>query len=228
MITILPSDKVAKSYNESFTNLIHTTKHDIIKKFSKEHHDYRKQFQDGYDKYIPYTSDDLRNKGLVNNINFPTKDLPQKLYKLTTRELVETKDLQDGISYVAVSYVWDLDQDLIDFEGINWKIKSVSKEALNRILQNVHSLGFEYAWIDVLCMDQSNEKWDERLDELAHMHHYYAHASTCLVFLESPSVESQFDLEELTTIPTWFTRVWTLQDGWIPMQCLYLIDGEGD
>ncbi|KAJ1556567.1 hypothetical protein HK096_000159, partial [Nowakowskiella sp. JEL0078] len=131
MLTIPPTDKVAKSYKESFTNLIHTSKHDIIKEFSKEHHNYEKQFQDGYDKYIPYTSDDLHKKGLVNNINFPTKDLPQNLFKLSTRELVDTKDLQDGISYVAVSYVWDHSQDGIDFEGIDWKIKSVSKHALN-------------------------------------------------------------------------------------------------
>ncbi|KAJ1549968.1 hypothetical protein HK096_009431, partial [Nowakowskiella sp. JEL0078] len=213
MITILPSDKVAKSYNESFTNLILTSKHDITKKFH-----YGKQFQNGYNKYIPYRSDDLRKKGLLNNINFPTKDLPRKLYNVKTRESVETKDLKDGISYVAVSYVWDHSQDGIDFEGIDWKIKSVSKKALNRILQNVHSLGFEYAWIDVLCMDQSKEKMDEILEELLHMHQYYAHASACLVFLDKPMKDSQFDLEGLIEIPPWFTRVWTLQDGWIPMQ----------
>ncbi|KAJ1536799.1 hypothetical protein HK096_007797 [Nowakowskiella sp. JEL0078] len=227
-VTSIPSNKVAKSYKESFTYLIHTTKHDIIKKFSKDHHDYKKQFQDGDDKYIPYTSDDLRKKGLVNNINFPTKDLPRRLYNVKTRESVETKDLQDGISYVAVSYVWDHSQDGIDFEGIDWKVKSVSKEALNRILQNVHSLGFEYAWIDVLCMNQSKEKMEEILEELLHMHQYYAHGSACLVFLDKPMKDRQFDLRGLEDIPPWFTRVWTLQEGWIPMQCLYLIDGEGD
>ncbi|KAJ1550522.1 hypothetical protein HK096_006473, partial [Nowakowskiella sp. JEL0078] len=221
--------RVAASYDKSLTNKIHCKKHPTIEEISKTHHKYEFQFQDGYDKYVPYSSQELMKKKLLNFIKFPKQDLPLKLFHIPTKKSVNTEELEVEICYAAVSYIWKHVEGIshdVDFEGINWEISSVSRKGLDRILNDILALGFEYVWIDVLCINQNPS--DSKNAEVAQMHNYYAHSSTCVVYLESPTLDMQFDLEGLTNIPTWFTRVWTLQEGWIPMQCLYLIKGEGE
>ncbi|KAJ1562265.1 hypothetical protein HK096_000383, partial [Nowakowskiella sp. JEL0078] len=224
---------ISKNYSESRTNRIHNAKHPLIQQASKTHHSYNLQFQDGFDKFIPYTSSQLLKKGLLNHIKFPKKDLPSKLFNVITRSTIEFKDLHDDISYIAISYVWPNDWinskyiEKNTFDGVHWRIHSITEEGLNRIFSHTQSLGFEYLWIDVLCIDQNLDKL-KKMKEAANMNTYYSYASTCLIYLESPNQEKQFNLEGLSKIPKWFTRVWTLQEGWLPMQCLYLIDGESD
>ncbi|KAJ1557798.1 hypothetical protein HK096_005289, partial [Nowakowskiella sp. JEL0078] len=221
------SDLIAKSYEESVTSKIHSKKHPLILEASKDHHNDDRQFRDGFGKFIPFTKLMLEDRKLLNNIKFPSIDLPTKLFKVDTRETIDTKNIVGNISYAAISYVWQkknfFKNKIKKMTGITWNIYSVSQSGLDRIFSQVSSLGFNYLWMDVLCIDQSL-KIESKMNEAAQMHLYYGNASTCIVYLESPNQDKQIDLDDLKTLPVWFTRVWTVQEAWIPIQCLYVID----
>ncbi|KAI9338347.1 hypothetical protein DFJ73DRAFT_606929, partial [Zopfochytrium polystomum] len=83
------------------------------------------------------------------------------------------------------------------------------------------SLGFDYLWMDVMCIDQDD--FTNRPHEIARMFDYYSRASTCLAYLYDPAENIQFDPNgHFKESPPWFRRVWTAQESWLPFQVVYL------
>ncbi len=66
--------------------------------------------------------------------------------------------------------------------GINWNIHVGWKEQVHDICNLASKSGFQYMWIDILCIDQNNE--DEKFKEIQNMRQYYSRAELCFSVLD--------------------------------------------
>ncbi|KAJ3046833.1 hypothetical protein HK097_000477 [Rhizophlyctis rosea] len=183
-----------------------------------------------WDKLYQTTSiSDLREIDLIPSIPCEVAYLPNKLVDVEDWQIVHTSTLSKSpspIIYCAISYTWDFGlpdcSAALQLSGLTWPTTSTTLEGYQWARNLAIAAGFRYLWMDALCMDQSVESTAARMREATRMCEYYSRASTCFVFLENPS-KSQHLTNPDSSIPKWFQRVWTLQEAWLPIQCIFVV-----
>lgn len=148
----------------------------------------------------------------------------------------------ENASWCVISHCWDEQQinRSFDIPGITWDVH-MSCNKIDTICNIVLQTGYDYCWIDNLCIDQSNDK--EKSVAIPAMSSIYGN-NNCIAMLRSSDVWGQIDkLRYLTahddrihTLDTagknnlshcasilervftdrWFTRVWTTQECVLP------------
>lgn len=114
--------------------------------------------------------------------------------------------------YHAISHVWHDGGDVITGYNIPWNPHKITRKQLEDTRNFLLSHKVLYAWVDNLCIDQrSVEGREEREQEMADMHIFYAKAESTIIFPHGlghfrPEVGDDLDPGK------WFDRVWTLQE----------------
>jgi hypothetical protein len=155
--------------------------------------------------------------------------------------IVEGKELLalKSCNYCAISHVWGKTQSFT-VAGIPWKVSVSTKEKLIFILKACEARGYDYVWIDLLCVNQDSAP--DKAAEMPKMRQYYQDAHATIVFgSDWKNFASQWkgaearikdwngdwqrvikadwdgfaDIDMFIT-DDWFWRVWTLQETVIP------------
>ncbi|KAI3320977.1 hypothetical protein HD806DRAFT_546805 [Xylariaceae sp. AK1471] len=117
-----------------------------------------------------------------------------QLLDLDAGQVVETK----GKRYFAISYVWSMlsDADAVPF-----------------LMQLGQELGFQYAWIDRLCIDQNSTI--DKLKQLLLMGGIYSEAEVTVILMNSMDSRAMSDAESREAVLShpWWSRGWTFQEG---------------
>ena len=151
--------------------------------------------------------------------------------------------------YVALSYVWV--KDIQDFpgSGIPGTVLGVLPKTVEDALALTEQLGQPYLWVDLVCIDQSNE--DRKLEQMNIMSDIYQGAYFTIVAFSGASADAglprvrstsgsyrqlqcQIDgtrlvgfgptLSQLAWILPWATRAWTYQEAVLSSRCIYISD----
>ncbi|EJF67323.1 HET-domain-containing protein [Dichomitus squalens LYAD-421 SS1] len=136
-----------------------------------------------------------------------------------------------SVDYAILSHVWDKGgeqsyQEVLD--AIRQEHTSSGSSTDSRICEKIRRFceraaedGYEWAWIDSCCIDQSSSS--EVSESINSMYNLYRHASQCYVFLRDVDDDddprqraSQFRRSE------WFRRGWTLQELIAPAVLVFL------
>ncbi|KAE9392139.1 hypothetical protein BT96DRAFT_776069, partial [Gymnopus androsaceus JB14] len=83
--------------------------------------------------------------------------------------------------YCTVSHVWGTKPPVFKVAGIDWDVPISSKEKLIFILKACERRGYEYVWIDLLCINQTRHA-PEQEEEMQKMRQYYQKAHATIVF----------------------------------------------
>ncbi|KAF8800408.1 hypothetical protein BYT27DRAFT_7200317 [Phlegmacium glaucopus] len=190
-----------------------------------------------------------------------SSSLPTRLFKLNApvvRHAQESFDLENdslgeiitgtdisklkSCNYCAISHVWGKKPPSFPVKGIPWPVPISSKEKLIFMLKACERRGYEYVWIDVLCIDQVRDH-HEAEKEMPKMQQYYKNAHATIVFGSNwrdfasqwAKVEARikdwngdwdmgisvhwdgFADIDMFINDDWFWRVWTLQETVIPL-----------
>ncbi|PVH70657.1 HET-domain-containing protein, partial [Cadophora sp. DSE1049] len=142
-----------------------------------------------------------------------------------------TVDLSMNVQYEALSYAWGNTKSL-DSISCNGRLTGVASNLYSALSHLRHPTKLRVIWVDVLCIDQTDE--DERAQQVRLMRDIYSKAKRVLVWVgeETPDVEKAFSIL-LQSAPvaerysiefidwnaviqlldwSWFTRVWVLQE----------------
>lgn len=121
-------------------------------------------------------------------------------------------------AYVILSHTWGEEEVL--FEDIDKA--DVSRMAgyakILRCCQQAQEDGFDYAWIDTLCIDKKSSA--ELSEAIKLIYKWYWEAATCYAYLADvanpadscPPGLSSTDTQNELQSSRWFTRGWTLQE----------------
>jgi hypothetical protein len=111
-----------------------------------------------------------------------------------TERLVLVNHFEDAPRYVALSYCWGREE---NFKTVSTNLPDMERgipyaelpQTLKDVFQMVRLLGFQYLWIDALCIvqDTTAREWET---EASKMGDVYANASLVLSAMASPSVQS--------------------------------------
>ncbi|KAJ8455079.1 hypothetical protein ONZ51_g12650 [Trametes cubensis] len=112
----------------------------------------------------------------------PEASLPTRLIDCSNPlypRLVETKDWDSHIRYVALSYVWGGEQsNHTTKEIVSSYLKTIPISRLPKTIvdtiQVTHTLGIRYLWVDSLCIIQ--DSLEDKQRELTKMRNVYRHA----------------------------------------------------
>ncbi|KAJ3142603.1 hypothetical protein HK100_000032 [Physocladia obscura] len=136
-----------------------------------------------------------------------------------------------GTQYDCVSHVWRNGSE--NFGGtlyeqcgaLKWDAGAFGADQLKITLAFLKNYGCQYLWIDALCLELD---WLGRKCH-SQMAHVFEDCSRCFVWPEGFGVawkeESIFNTAEFGQKPAplkWLTRVWTLQEAWLPPMLLFL------
>ncbi|KAI8811465.1 hypothetical protein BJ742DRAFT_867203 [Cladochytrium replicatum] len=149
---------------------------------------------------------------------YHTSRKPRLLLDTKKREVVKGSNLPESIKYLAISHGWN--ESLVKgvvLHGMFWDQDYIDEAALECIIKDARSLGFRYVWIDALCTPQNDDFAIENFDE---MRDNFSECASCLVYLNGVGVDVTTEDVENGHLQ-WFSRYWTLQEGWLPYQCLY-------
>jgi len=108
--------------------------------------------------------------------------LPPLLFDLKLNRTVRSSE-SDASSYFVISHVWGetIEVDGAQY-GVSWRIPVRNQQKLSQMLEAARVVvGSRYAWVDILCLDQStfNGKEVERMEQ------YFANAIGCFVWLDN-------------------------------------------
>ncbi|KAF8169470.1 hypothetical protein K438DRAFT_1447748, partial [Mycena galopus ATCC 62051] len=81
--------------------------------------------------------------------------------------------------YCAVSFTWGYEPPQHEVAGIPWKVPITDEGKLLFILDACARRGYEYVWMDVLCVDQASTT--EKSVEIPKMKDYYKNAHATIV-----------------------------------------------
>ncbi|KAJ3114586.1 hypothetical protein HK098_007303 [Nowakowskiella sp. JEL0407] len=132
------------------------------------------------------------------------------------------------IKYLTTSHVWSRKanwspQTYYNDPLIHWNVTACSVESMNTVLNHVLELGYQYVFIDVLCIPlHFGSDSDEKIAELGRMQEYYAEADACLVYMNGFDNILPYKTVS-TTISDWFKRVWILQETVFSKQLLFAV-----
>ncbi|KAI8811467.1 hypothetical protein BJ742DRAFT_797818 [Cladochytrium replicatum] len=161
------------------------------------------------------TKDELIREDMIGYYRTLVK--PRLLLDTVTREIIRGDSL-GKIKYLAISHAWrKVDIEGIVLNGMYWQQDQIDKDALNCLINDAWSLGFRYAWIDALCTPQIE---DFDIEDINRMREYFSECASCLVYLNGIGVDVTTQ-DIATGNLNWFSRYWTLQEGWLPYQCLF-------
>ncbi|KAI8811466.1 hypothetical protein BJ742DRAFT_797817 [Cladochytrium replicatum] len=163
------------------------------------------------------TKDELLREDMVGY--YHTRNKPRLLLDTVKREVVTGDSLPGKIKYLAVSHGWPQSLNVrgVVLHGMYWSQDCIDDRALDCLIEDAWSLGFRYVWIDALCTPQ---KEDFDIEDVNRMREYFSECACCLVYLNG--VGADVTLEDISAGNLhWFSRYWTLQEGWLPYQCIY-------
>ncbi|KAJ3129011.1 hypothetical protein HK098_002862 [Nowakowskiella sp. JEL0407] len=165
-----------------------------------------------------YTIDSLLNYKLVYRTGkISQSHVPKRLYSLTEHRTIETSS-NECYEYAIVSHSWGSVRGK-KASNISWPTEVMGDKELDMLTRLLLELNFEFVWVDVLCIDQSS--MEDKMYETSRMCEYYSNASACLVFPKGMHSEVDVSSIQLSDFP-WFGRLWTLQESWLPNQCIYV------
>lgn len=163
------------------------------------------------------------------------------LAKVPLGQIVKGKSIQ-SCNYCAVSHVWGKPKS-VQVANVPWTVPILGADKLLFILKACERRGYEYVWMDVLCVDQTRESPGDKNREVASMYRYYKNAHATMVFgtdwehfasywakvdvlvkwwngdsekVIDPNWSGLGDIDTLIK-DEWFSRVWTLQETVVPL-----------
>ncbi|KAI8806546.1 hypothetical protein BJ742DRAFT_774033 [Cladochytrium replicatum] len=162
------------------------------------------------------TAAELHREDMVAHYHTTTK--PRLLLDIVNREVVRGTDLKK-IKYLVISHGWPQNASIrgVILNGMYWEQDCIDERALDCLIKDAESLGFRYVWVDALCTPQ---KYDFDIEDTNRMGQYYTECASCLVYLDKIGVDVTPEDVANGNLP-WFSRYWTLQEAWLPTQCLF-------
>jgi hypothetical protein len=113
-------------------------------------------------------------------------------------------------------------------------------EKATKVCQNCEYLGISHLWVDQLCIDQFND--EEVNQEVPKMRQYYDNVYVTLIDIPVNLLEELSSIRstkakasnylildwphilEVIINSEWFTRTWTMQEGWLSKQTIFMFD----
>ncbi|KLL04768.1 MAG: heterokaryon incompatibility protein [Mycoplasmataceae bacterium RV_VA103A] len=99
------------------------------------------------------------------------------------------------------------------------------KKSLVKAIEACRFLDIDYLWMDQLCIDQDD--WRERGEEIRKLHQYYRNAKVTLIAIQTELGEKKNDLFYVfkrILSSKWLTRSWTIQEGLLSKQTIFMFD----
>ncbi|KAJ8502840.1 hypothetical protein ONZ45_g11389 [Pleurotus djamor] len=181
----------------------------------------------------------------------------ESLFCGTLRDRDHLLQLPSFPAYCTVSYVWGPTR-LLTVNSVSWGVPITNEHKLTFMLEACRRMGFQYVWIDTLCIDQSSD--EDKGREVVKMREYYGNSLATVVFGDKYEVfasnwsklepilsvwetdQAGYKEETLRTVweglgdvnrvmaDGWFWRVWTLQEAVIPLatETCTLLTSDGD
>lgn len=120
-----------------------------------------------------------------------------------------------GLNFVAISHRWLENPEWEAYrrpypaDHLGMKVTAVSKKSLYLLASICRTMGFQYFWLDCICIDQGSAL--EKAREVVNMGSYYAKSARTLIFpygidKVGPPLMSDGSL------PVWHSRAWTVQE----------------
>jgi len=163
------------------------------------------------------------------------------LAKVPLGHIVEGKSLK-SCNYCTVTHVWGNKPPSFPIANVPWMVPVSSIDKFLFVLKTCDIRGYEYVWLDLLCIDQTRDSPDQQI-EMPKMHGYYKNAHATIAFgadwakfaslwatVDSLVKGWNGDVDKAITADWdglgaidafisdgWFWRVWTLQETVIPL-----------
>ena len=113
----------------------------------------------------------------------------------------------DAPLFAILSHTWGDTEDELSFQDMVDLSHHKHKKGFEKIRSfcaQAQSSGYEYAWADTVCIDQSSSA--ELSEAINSMYRWYSISAVCYVFLHDLSLQtSSVSLEQLRDC-RWFTR----------------------
>jgi hypothetical protein len=123
-----------------------------------------------------------------------------------------------ALDYVAISHVWRDSKAIIRTRPLSIGLEDgdtsdIDWVGLRRMANAVTALGYNYFWLDFLCVDQRDVNNDkDKRHQICMMGDIYRYASSVVVMIGGAS-----DVVQMDTSSGWMDRAWTLQETVIPI-----------
>lgn len=128
----------------------------------------------------------------------------------------------DDWNFCIVSHTWgnvtawrirDTTIDVTAFSSLDLTIAS----------KCIYDMGYKWAWIDNICIDQNSKSELQR--EITHMGEYYENACICLIFTGGLYNIGNVINDDYSA-PRWHHRIWTLQEVVLSKNKVYICKGK--
>jgi hypothetical protein len=113
------------------------------------------------------------------------------------------------LEYCIISYVWITGKRNRTSKYLLEQVSPFTVDGLISAVEVCHKLGYDYFWIDALCIDQ-RRKSKEKEREIPNMGKYYRDALECIIFPDGLNLNAE--ILPNGKLPRWFYRSWTLQE----------------
>ncbi|KAJ3114585.1 hypothetical protein HK098_007302 [Nowakowskiella sp. JEL0407] len=180
-------------------------------------------------------------ESVPNNLPTPSFHLPEYLVDVRNRCLVSRIYEGNGVEkmnidevlrcgYHTVSHIWGPVQNhtVTEMTGISWTVALSYPEKINDLMKIADYMGIAYLWIDILCIDQTDN--DAKTRAVVNMYYYYLNAQSTIVWLNERPYKGSFKLEEdaekFLSLEEhgWLGRLWTYQEGLVPIQLWIVVE----
>lgn len=169
------------------------------------------------------------------------------LIAVKARRIVEYSSTT--IEYLALSYVWGKSSKLVSGSGIPGTVLGALPQTIEDALALTEDLGQEYLWVDLVCIDQSNET--RKQEQINIMSDIYQGAYATIIAFSGASADAglprigstgtgyrqlkcEIDgvqlvgfgptLSQLAWVLPWASRAWTYQEAILSPKCIYVSD----